>query len=510
MLKFLRKPMSLTLFSAIMSLVNLVFYNIPFFRFVAENSNTEAFDKVVFMACLVVVMLILNFMVCYLLIYLLRYAGRVLIALCHVLSATCVYFIYTYRTMMDATMLGNVFNTRYSEASGFMTWQLFAFIFIFGVLPAIYVLVQKISYGTLKRLGVAVAGSLTATIALILMNLNQVLWIGKYDTELGGLIMPYSYLVNTVRIYDKKRSANKEEIKLPDASFKNEEKEAVVLVIGESARKANFQLYGYGRATNPRLAARTDLAVFDANSNDTYTTQGVKAILEYKATSDLYEILPNYLFRAGADVQWRTANWGEPPVHIDEYYNKKKLAEIYPGVNRKYDEILFTGVAQRIAASQKTKVLVVLHTNTNHGPEYSSKYPSEFEIFKPVCTNVENAKDSIPELINAYDNSVVYTDYLVNNLIDSLSTLEDWKCAMIYVSDHGESLGENKLFMHGVPMKIAPKEQYEIPFIVWTSPDYRKAKQMSETIDQHYVFHSVLDLLSVESPVFDKTHSLFK
>ena len=502
--------MSLTLFSAVMSLVNLVLYNIPFFSFISANYNMSVGIKMLFIGSIVLVMLVLNFMICYLLIYLLRYPGRVLIAICHILSATSVFFVNKYHTMMTEPMIGNVFNTRYSEASGFMTWSLYLYILIFGVLPAVYVLAQKIEHGTWKRLGIISGGSLAVSVVLVLLNFNQVLWIGKYDTELGGLVMPYSYVVNTVRHYNIKRAENKEEIKLPDATIANDEKTAVVLVIGESARKANFQLYGYNRPTNPLLSERTDLTVLQANSNDTYTTQGVKSILEYKATSALYEILPNYLFRAGVDVSWRTSNWGEPPVHIDEYLTDKDLKKIYSDVPKSHDELLFAGLRQRIESSTKNKVLIVLHTSTSHGPEYSSQYPAEFEIFKPVCSNVENAKDSISELINAYDNTIIYTDYLLNNLIDTLSAMTDRNCAVIYVSDHGESLGENKLFMHGVPKKIAPKEQYEIPFLIWTTPGFLSVKPQSGVIDQHYVFHSVLNLMSVDSPIYDEEHNLFE
>lgn len=502
--------MPLAIFAAIMSFVNLVFHNIPLFSFVNENANSGGFAKIIFLICLAIVMLALNFMVCYLLVFLLRYVGRAIIALLHILSSLCVYYILTYHVMMTDSMMGNVFNTRYSEASGFITGSMCLFVLLTGILPALYVLLQKIDYGKKKRFGIACGASLGLSLLLILLNLNQVLWIGKYDTELGGLIMPYSYVVNTIRLANKKHQANKEEIKLPDATFANEEKEVVVLVIGESARKANFQLYGYERPTNPLLSKREDIHILPANSNDTYTTAGTKAILEYKGSSKLYEILPNYLYRTGADVVWRSHNWGEPPVHIKEYLTNKQLAEMYPTVDRRYDELLLAGLKERIEKSEKNKLLVVLHTSTSHGPCYNKKYPAEYEVFKPICHNVENAKDSINEVVNAYDNSILYTDYLLNNLIDTLSTIEGKKCAMLFLSDHGESLGEKGIFMHGIPRKIAPEGQYQIPFIIWTSPEYRKIKEISEPVDQHVIYHSVLNLLSVDSPIYNESLDLFE
>jgi lipid A ethanolaminephosphotransferase len=163
---------------------------------------------------------------------------------------------------------------------------------------------------------------------------------------------------------------------------------------------------------------------------------------------------------------------------------------------------------ETIENSTSNKVLIVLHTSTSHGPEYNKKYPKEFEKFTPVCTSVELAHCTQQELINAYDNTIVYTDYLLHNVIEQLQAVTAYETCLLFVSDHGESLGENGLYMHGVPMAMAPKEQYEIPFIVWTSSAERKIKNVQE-IDQHYVFHSVLNFLNVESPVYKAEKSIF-
>ena len=149
----------------------------------------------------------------------------------------------------------------------------------------------------------------------------------------------------------------------------------MVLVIGESARKANFQFYGYKRNTNPLLAKQEGLKVYEANACATYTTAGTKAILEPQNSDDLYEMLPNYAFRTGVDVSWRTSNWGEPPIHIDEYLTNEQLGTLYPGENIYHDAILLKGLRERIESSRKNKVLIVLHTSTSHGPNYADKYP---------------------------------------------------------------------------------------------------------------------------------------
>ena len=504
---------SLRTFSCIVSIGTLLLYNIPFFQYVAGNSNETIAGKSFLLLSLAVVMLALNFMMTYLVMFLLRKAGRILLAMLALINATAVYFIITYSVMMDATTIGNVFNTRYSEASGFFSWSLWLFIAVFGVLPALYCLWQPVVIGKAKQMGICCGSALATVLVVAALNINQTLWISQHDTELGGLLQPWSYIVNSVRLVSSRFDEQAEEIKLPDGKIRDRDKAVVVLVIGESARKANFQLYGYKRETNPLLSKQKDLKVYQATSCATYTTAGTKAILEPKNSGDLYELLPNYAYRTGVDVAWRTSNWGEPPIHIDEYLSDDDLSKLYPNESNDYDGILFAGLRQRIASSTKDKVLVILHTSISHGPNYASKYPKAFEVFKPVARNVEEGEKNVATLVNAYDNTIRYTDFLLDSLINTLRGMTDWKSAMIFISDHGESLGENGMFMHGLPMRLAPKVQYEIPFLVWTSEGFRQYKPtatgLPAVLEQHYIFHSVLNLLSIDSPAYNKDFDIF-
>ena len=512
MMKSLRKSISLFIFSCIVSIGTLLLYNLPFFKYVINNTNESLGGQIFLIASLVVIMLAVNFMMTYLVMFLLRIVGRILLAVFSIINATAVYFIITYNVIIDATTIENVFNTRYSEASGFFSWSLWLFIVVFGVLPALWCLFQPVVIGKVKKLGVYCGSSLVIVLVVALMNFSQTLWISQHDTELGGLLQPWSYIANTFRVVSSQQDAQQEEIKLPDGRITDNEKAVVVLVIGESARKANFQLYGYERDTNPLLSKQKDLKVYQTTSCATYTTAGTKAILEPQNSDDLYELLPNYAFRTGVDVSWRTSNWGEPPIHIDEYLTNEQLGEIYPGENIYHDALLLKGLRERIESSQKDKVLIVLHTSTSHGPKYADKYPKEFEVYKPVARNVEEGEKNVALLVNAYDNTILYTDFLLDSLINTLRAMTDWNSAMIFISDHGESLGENKMFMHGLPMKLAPKVQYEIPFFVWTSEHFRNYKPVSElpaVLEQHYIFHSVLNLLSIQTPAYNKDYDIF-
>jgi lipid A ethanolaminephosphotransferase len=502
------------------SIGTLLLYNIPFFNYVSQNTNESTGGIIFLQASLVIIMLALNFMLTYLSMWLLRIVARILLAIFAIINATAVYFIITYSAIINATTIENVFNTRYSEASGFFSWSLWMFIAVFGVLPALYCLMQPVVIGKAKKLGIYCGSSLAIILLVASLNISQTLWISQHDTELGGLLQPWSYVVNTCRVISSYQDEQAEEIKLPDGTITDHEKTVVVLVIGESARKANFQLYGYQRDTNPLLSKQEGLKVYQATACATYTTAGTKAILEPKDSGDLYELLPNYAFRTGVDVSWRTSNWGEPPIHIDEYLTDTDLSDLYQGKSNDYDDILYYGLRERIESSKKDKVLIILHTSTSHGPKYADKYPKEFEVYKPVAKNIEEGEKNIGMLINAYDNTIRYTDFLLNSLINTLREMKDWHSAMIFISDHGESLGENKMFMHGLPMKLAPKVQYEIPFLVWTSDGFRTYKQTSSSqdapegelpavLEQHYVFHSVLNLLSIQSPAYNKDYDIF-
>ncbi len=503
------KKLKLSSYVVLASLVNLALYQYPFFKFVLATSNTKSLNGVMLLLSLVVASLLLNALVFYIGLYILRIVGKWLLAILFNISAIAVYFINSYGVIIDRTMIGNVLNTNYEESSSFFSIGLVLYIVFLGLLPSFLLFKFEVIRPKLKRFLVHTVLSLILLGFIAFANSTNWLWIDKNSKTLGGLVMPWSFVVNTSRYYSHINIKNKKQILLPDATIKNDEKSVTVLVIGESARSSNFSLYGYEKNTNPLLSQIEGLKHFKSESCATYTTAGLKCILEYKNTNKLYEILPNYLFRNDVEVIWKTTNWGEPTVTIENFQDKKTLRENCEGPNCGYDEILLKGLKEQIETSTKNKILVVLHTSTSHGPTYYKKYPIEFEKFTPVCKSVELANCTQQELINAYDNTILYTDYILATLIAHLKQLKDYNSSMIYISDHGESLGESNLYMHGIPASFAPQEQLDIPFIVWTSDNSRKIKENQE-FSQHNTFHSVLDFLAVDSPIYDENMSIYK
>lgn len=505
----LKNNLKITHFVLLLSVANFLFFHLPFYNFVFENVAYKSFNGVLLISSLVVLMLVLNAFVFYLFYFLSNYVGKLLLVFFFIGNAIALYFVNTYSVIIDESMIGNVFNTNYEESSSFFSFKLVLYVVLLGIIPSILIIKAKIIKVTLKKFLTTSALILTFVGVLVFANASNWLWIDKNSKTLGGLAMPWSYAVNTPLYFIHKNKKNEKEILLPNAVIKDNKKSVVVLVIGESARSQNFSLYGYEKNTNPLLSQTSNLYHFNATSCATYTTAGVKCILEHENTGDLYEILPNYLYRNNVDVIWKTTNWGEPPVHIKEFLDKKILTANCEGAHCQYDEILLAGLKERILASTKDKILIVLHTSTSHGPTYSQKYPPQFETFKPVCNSVELGNCSHQELINAYDNTIVYTDYILHRVIENLKELTDFNSTMLFVSDHGESLGEKNLYMHGLPMSIAPKEQYDIPFIVWVSNNSKQLKP-NESVTQNHVFHSVLNFLAIESPVYKEEMNIYK
>ena len=506
----LKNNFKITHFVVIMSSLLFILFHYPFFKFVFNNVDYKSFTGVSIIVSLVIAMLVANAFALFLIFFFSRLVGKILLVLFFIINAVAVYFINTYSVFIDESMIGNVLNTNYSESSSFFSIKLVLYVVLLGILPSVFIIKAKIITVTVKKFLVSISLTLLFLLTLAFANASNWLWIDKNSKTLGGLAMPWSYAVNIPLFYIHQFKKNEKEILLPDATIKDNQKSVVILVIGESARSENFSLYGYPKNTNPLLSKIPNVSHFNATSDATYTTAGIKSIVEHENTDELYEILPNYLYRNNVDVIWRTTNWGEPPVHIKNYQNREALMPNCKGDDCDYDGILLSGLKEQILASKKNKILIVLHTSTSHGPTYSKKYPAQFEIFKPVCNSVELGNCSHTELVNAYDNTIVYTDYLLANVIEDLKQLQEYKSAMIFVSDHGESLGENNLYMHGLPRSIAPKQQYEIPFIVWTSDNSARQMKPNKILTQNYVFHSVLNFLNIQSPVYKEQMNIFK
>ena len=234
---------------------------------------------------------------------------------------------------------------------------------------------------------------------------------------------------------------------------------------------------------------------------------------------EIQEPLPSYMKRQGVEVIWRTNNFGEPKISVS---SRMGADEIRKGCRDEdceqlnYDEVLLYKLDQKLRNSVQEKIFVVLHQSGSHGPQYFKKYPPNFEVFQPVCKTVDQQKCTRQELVNAYDNSIIYTDYVLSEVIKLLKTLKGIDSVMLYVSDHGESLGEYGLYLHGTPFTIAPDFQKKVPFIVWMSDSFVQHRGLTDrsintlgSYSHDYIFHSVMGALGLRSDAYDKKLDIF-
>ncbi len=516
----LRWNASAARFIVVVALANAVIYQKPLYSFAVANLDLPSAVGLLTLITMFVLVFAVSTAILSLLALL---THRLLKPICMLLAlgnSAALYFVTTYRVILDKSMMGNVFNTDTSEALGLFHPMLLLYVLVLGVIPCWLLANARVQKTPRWRVAALGAATVVAALGWNYVASSTWLWFDDHAKRLGGMVMPWSWVVNATRHEITNLRSNRQPILLPPASFENDGKMVVVLVIGEAARAQNFSLYGYDRPTNPLLSESGAVALRDTVACSTYTTASLRCILSPEDTSSPFaknlEPLPSYLHRFGVDVIWRARNWGEPPVQVTDYQRVGELKAHCKRDDCDYDGALLAGLSERIESSTQKKVFVVLHQKGSHGPSYNAEYPARFRVFRPVCDSVELQKCTRESLLNAYDNTIVYTDYFLNEVIRILSNMGNTPTLLIYISDHGESLGEYGLYLHGTPFSIAPDEQKDVPFIVWMSPAFIEQKGISvarmaaqEHHSQLNVFHSVLGAFGVRSEAYDRRLDIF-
>jgi len=291
----------------------------------------------------------------------------------------------------------------------------------------------------------------------------------------------------------------------------------IIMVVGESARADHFSLNGYGRETNPRLSQRNVISFTQVRSWGTSTANAVpcmfstlnqKTYSEKKIRSS--ENLLDILRHAKVSVLWRDNNSDSRKIAARVPYEDFKSKAPNPAAEGETRDVdMLTGLQDTIDRTPSGDLFIVLHQMGNHGPAYYKRYPAAFEKFTPVQKTNELGKCSPEEIANAYDNAILYTDDFLSRVIDLLKTNENkYQTAMLYSSDHGESLGEKGIYLHGMPYFIAPDAQKHVATVFWFSGNFqidrKKLQQKSKQAWTHTnLFHTVLGLFRIQTKVYD-------
>ena len=441
-------------------------------------------------------------------------------------NAVALYFIEQYQVLLDRTMMGNVFSTNFDEAGGLWHPMMGLYLVFWGGLPALAVWFWPLRRVSLRYRFLAWMLAPTVCGVLVYSLSFTWLWIDQHASRIGSQFLPWSYVMNTVRYLEQVRHDRIEFQPLADSVAQplNNRKRVIVLVIGESARADRQSMLGYERDTNVNTRSLGVMAFSGVEACASYTTAAMNCILSHRGDvaperQDMGEPLPNFLYRQNVDVIWRTANSGHPPIKARLFESSSQIASYCPNgkcKNDRWDEGLLHGLELLIEKSAQQRVFVVLHLSGSHGPAYSTRYPPEFEQFKPSCTTVILKDCDAQSLRNAYDNTIAYTDHVLarlTKLLESTNADTGW----LYVSDHGESLGESGLYLHGTPRILAPREQIEIPLMLWLSPSLRqevradtnKARSISG-VGQGHVFHTIVSMLGMQEGPYRSNLDLLK
>lgn len=501
----------------------MLFDNIAFFRN-AINVYPVSLNNIIFLGSLAVVLT--SFITLLLTLVCSKYTTKPILVSILLLSSIVSYFMNTYNTVFDTSMLRNILQTNVNESLDLFNFKLVLYFMLLGVLPSIFIYKINITYGSIKT-------ELTSKLKIILMSLFIIISTGlslsKFYTSFLRENKPLRYYTNpTYYIYSIGKYINiafgSDKVSIKQIGTDAEkpsidiDRELIVLVVGEAARADHFSLNGYPRETNP-LLKKEDIINFPVMySCGTSTTLSVPCMFSIfgrknysdkkaKSTENLLDVLSH----AGINILWRDNNSDSKAVALRVPYEDYQNPQLNPICDIECrDEGMLEGLQEYIDKQKHGDILIVLHQMGNHGPAYYKRYPVNFEKFTPVCQTNQIEKCTKDEIINAYDNAILYTDYFLSKVINLLKQNSNrFETAMVYLSDHGESLGENGLYLHGLPYVMAPDTQKHIAAIMWFGDNFKIDKKSlkaisSKKFSHDNLFHTILGLMEVNTSVYNK------
>ena len=464
-----------------------------------------------------------------------RYTFKPLVMILLPITAGISYFMWEYGVVIDGNMIQNAIETNTNEARDLISLKMVSAVVFGGLLPAYLVWRMPIAYRPFwneawAKVPYGVASGVLA-LAAVGVFFGDFTSVFRENKQLRLTLTPSNY-ITAVHDYGKKFRVGPAIVAEPfgtdakrGASWMQPSRKSVtVLVIGETARAVNFSLNGYARQTNPRMGSVAGLVNFpDVASCGTATAQSLPCMFSGAGRENTFtdislkrENLLDMLQRAGFAVAWKENQAGCKAVcnRVPTETTTDRQQPPFFHNGEASDAILVDGLEDKIANATGDAV-IVLHMMGSHGPTYYKRYPPEFEKFTPVCKSAQFSRCTTEEIVNAYDNTILYTDHVLGELVGVLQKLDakGHPAAMIYLSDHGESLGEKNIYLHGMPYAIAPKEQTHVPMMMWLSPGYQSAFGIDQaclaaraktSFSHDNFFHTVLGMLDVETKTYDR------
>lgn len=504
------------------------FANVAFFRNLASTFSGHANAGLHLVAVALVLL-------CVLILFLLLFSFRRLIkpALMglFLLSSITAYFMDSYNIVIDRDMLVNVFSTNAAESFDLFTPQLLMYVLLMGVVPSWLlwgVPLRPDPAGQAVWVRLKLAGSASVILLAVLLIFSSFFAsfvrehkiLRYYANPLTPLYAAYQYGKFGMPSQALSLTVIGEDAHIPATDL---DSELVIMVLGETARADRFSLNGYERETNPRLEKEDVISFSHVEACGTSTAVSVPCMFDHEDREDFSNTkaaaaqnVLDVLGHASVTVLWRDNNSNSKGVADRVAYEDFRDPAINPVCDTECrDEGMLAGLQDYIDAQPPGDLLIVLHQMGSHGPAYYKRYPQAFRAYTPTCESSQLDSCSQEEIGNSYDNTILYTDHLLAEVIKLLRANDGrYETAMFYASDHGESLGENGVYLHGLPFWMAPDSQTEVPMIVWFGKNYDAASVIAMQsikdmpLSHDHVFHTLLGLFEISSEVHDETRDL--
>ncbi|WP_151805734.1 phosphoethanolamine transferase [Acinetobacter bereziniae] len=451
------------------------------------------------------------------------------------------YFVNSLGVVISPDQIQNMAQTDPGEVADLLSFQFFAWTLGFVILPILLILWVRIKPEKISKIvlfkGLNIVGSLAVIGGLLFVFYVDYAAIFREHRDLKGMISPQNTVASTLSYFHKK--APKKNLPLirygedahivEDIALQHKPK-LMVLVVGETARAESFALNGYAKNTNPELSKQADIINFSqVSSCGTATAVSVPCMFSGMPRVNYDEQLASHreglldiAQRAGYKVTWIDNNSGCKGTcdRVEKFVIPQELEKKWCQGGECLDGILVDSLnvyLKQLPKDDKQPHLIVLHQMGSHGPAYYKRAPNEFKKFKPTCESNAIQGCSSTELINTYDNSIVYTDHILNQVIESLKQQDNYRTGFWYLSDHGESTGERGMYLHGAPYAIAPTQQTHVPMFMWFSENWKAAsakqincltQQKAAKLSQDNLFPSLLSLLNIQTQVIDQKNNM--
>lgn len=448
-----------------------------------------------------------------------------ILALTLFLASLAAYFMDSYGTIISSEMIGNIVETQSAEVLDLLTLRLAGYVLLLGLLPGVLIWRWPMRWGGWRAELIA-RGKLIG-LAVLVMLVSAFAFGSFYAAflrmhkSLRSYANPAYPLIAAANYFIRERPLSAAGLRplAEDAHIPHDDKhrELFILVVGETARADRFSINGYKRDTTPRLREAKAISLTNFWACGSSTAVSVPCMFSPQGTSGFdirkfhqEENLLDVLQRTGINVLWLDNNSDSKGVALRVPYRNYRTPETNPVCDSECrDEGMLASLQSYIDEHPKGDIFIVLHQMGNHGPAYYKRYPPAFEKFQPVCRNSDLSLCTQEEIGNAYDNAILYTDYFLGKAIDLLKHNDDkFETALFYLSDHGESLGEQGLYLHGLPRPIAPDSQLHVPGIFWFGRGFDELdlpalmRKRHQRFSHDHLFHTILGFLEIRTSIY--------